>query len=590
MDADDDFAQDLTRSTPVFSTPSKPTVKGIEAPDIRIPKTPQSGRNNQPPSPDAPDTDVHVFLRVRPLLPGEEKADFDIDGDAIIARPITKGDTGAKHYAERRFTFSKVFEEEAPQSTIFNDVAMPLLKKFTRGIDALLFAYGATSAGKTHTVKGSESDPGLLPRMVKLLLTQPAAKGTEKGLLVSCAEVYNERVHDLLGDDPTKCLRIGRDPMGYTTIKGLKEVELNSIENLNKAMKQIDQVRRSSSTAYNAHSSRSHCIFILKLIVIPLDRHTGQRTTDFSQIKCSRLCIVDLAGCERVSTTDPTDPKTVSEAGNINKSMLVLGRCIRQIRKVNSGVTTQIPFRESKLTELFRDFFEPGKRSTTCSIIINISPGIGQFDDTLFALQFAAHAVECHVRDKELVDDDFVDEEEELPEDGENPQYVTMREFKLAEMRIREEVALEMSEKVRKIQEDYRRQTEEIRAQSQQPYTQKLQPVLALKMQMESKARELEECKKQREFEKNRCQELQERYKNACERLEKVSSAYAELLQKNEAMEQNAQRIMDTTKSLHAKQLTVQAELEERAEEIDREYGKRVETLQRQLAALQSQQ
>ena len=98
----------------------------------------------------------------------------------------------------------------------------------------------------------------------------------------------------------------------------------------------------------------------------------------------------------------------VSEACNINKSMLVLGRCIRDIRKIKSGAKgLQVPYRESKITELFRDFFDPvTSRKTYCSIIVNISPSTRQFDDTLFALQFAAEAVECEVKDRDYEEDD----------------------------------------------------------------------------------------------------------------------------------------------------------------------------------------
>jgi hypothetical protein len=57
--------------------------------------------------------------------------------------------------------------------------------------------------------------------------------------------------------------------------------------------------------------------------------------------------------------------------------MLVLGRCIREIRKVAAGEAAQIPF---------QDFFELGGQRTIASIIVNISPSTVQFDDTLFLL------------------------------------------------------------------------------------------------------------------------------------------------------------------------------------------------------------
>jgi hypothetical protein len=93
------------------------------------------------------------------------------------------------------------------------------------GVDALLFSYGATSAGKAFTVQDTAQDPGLIPRMLRILLNTPPPKGHERGLLGSCVEIYNEKIIDLFGDS-TKPLRIGRDPLGFTTVKGVVEFEV----------------------------------------------------------------------------------------------------------------------------------------------------------------------------------------------------------------------------------------------------------------------------------------------------------------------------------------------------------------------------
>lgn len=54
----------------------------------------------------------------------------------------------------------------------------------------------------------------------------------------------------------------------------------------------------------------------------------------------------------------------LKEAGNINKSLMVLGQCMEMLRanqrKIAAGATLKlglVPFRHSKLTELFMDFF-----------------------------------------------------------------------------------------------------------------------------------------------------------------------------------------------------------------------------------------
>lgn len=73
------------------------------------------------------------------------------------------------------------------------------------------------ASGKTHTIQGSEGDPGVIPRAMDLLFAQshapdaaPEASGTsadaqEAGqsvdILLSMLEIHNETVRDLLPED-----------------------------------------------------------------------------------------------------------------------------------------------------------------------------------------------------------------------------------------------------------------------------------------------------------------------------------------------------------------------------------------------------
>lgn len=89
---------------------------------------------------------------------------------------------------------------------------------------------------------------------------------------------------------------------------------------------------------------------------------------DPDAVQTARLSIVDLAGSERANNTQNTGER-LKEAGNINKSLMVLGQCmealrINQKRLANAPSArplnvklTLVPFRHSKLTELFQDFF-----------------------------------------------------------------------------------------------------------------------------------------------------------------------------------------------------------------------------------------
>ena len=72
------------------------------------------------------------------------------------------------------------------------------------GYNVCIFAYGQSGTGKTHTMEGSDEQPGLAPRaMHKLFGEMDARTATgnfEQECYISMIEIYNENIRDLLGD------------------------------------------------------------------------------------------------------------------------------------------------------------------------------------------------------------------------------------------------------------------------------------------------------------------------------------------------------------------------------------------------------
>lgn len=574
----------------------------------RIPKTPQPisvanststfFKKNQPQTPNSerdPESDIKVYLRVRPQLPGEKPADFSIDGNTVIAKVQQKEKT-SKHHAERTYTFTNIFKQDSQQEDIFQEIAMPLLKKFIRGYDALLFAYGATSAGKTFTVRGTQQDPGLIPKMVKTLLAVEQPVDAERGLFVSCIEVYNERIHDLLGD-AKQPMRISKDGFGFTVIKGAKEIELKKPEDLNNILATVDKAKSVCATTYNSQSSRSHCVFMLKLISIPINPNTKERINDLSKISASRLSIVDLAGSERVDPQDKNQ-KVVNEAISINSSMFTLGQCIRMIRQTKMGVKgLKIPYRQSKITELFKDFFDPvTQRKTYCSIIINISPSTKQFNDTLFALQFAAEAVECRVasdfeeEEEELVVEralNFSDAAENENEDDNNDTNEEIELLKLKEAKIRQEIHSEFQDRYKKISKEFEQNITQLKASSAQTYPCKLQAMLAQKAQADAYKRSLIEAKTEMDRLQLKSAELDKKIESVEQKLKELLEKCKEEGLKNRTvtdeltnMEQTNAKLENALEQIHQKLLQTQAQCRKEYEEEMAEFQRRMNEIQ----------
>ena len=55
------------------------------------------------------------------------------------------------------------------QKKVFHTVTLPLIEDLLHGKNSLLFAYGVTGSGKTHTMNGELQDGGIIPRCLDVI-------------------------------------------------------------------------------------------------------------------------------------------------------------------------------------------------------------------------------------------------------------------------------------------------------------------------------------------------------------------------------------------------------------------------------------
>ncbi|KAM7310663.1 kinesin-like protein KIF12 [Ixodes scapularis] len=141
--------------------------------------------------------------------------------------------------------------------------------------------------------------------------------------------------------------------------------------------------RQVRSHEMNEHSSRSHTILSISLaseIQDPDDPNTYIR-------RQGKLSLVDLAGSEKTKKTK-SKGNTLTEANNINKSLLVLGNCISCLAdpKKRSG---HIPYRDSTLTKLLADSLGGNGMAL---IVACVSPSASNAPETINTLRYASRA------------------------------------------------------------------------------------------------------------------------------------------------------------------------------------------------------
>uniref|UniRef100_A0A9J2PFE7 Kinesin-like protein n=1 Tax=Ascaris lumbricoides TaxID=6252 RepID=A0A9J2PFE7_ASCLU len=201
-------------------------------------------------------------------------------------------------------------------------------------------------------------------------------------VFVSYIEVYNDVCYDLLdepvvGRDGTRMLvgkevRLGVNNMVY--VENAIEVEVDSSDEALELFCRGQERRRVGDTLLNKKSSRSHSIFNIRLVMAPCRPDVFHPETDPARIHVSQLSLVDLAGSERTKRTGNEGARLV-ESGKINQSLLVLRQCFEKLRENQRSLSppVPVPYRESKITHLFKNYFE-GSGKIRMIVCINPRP------------------------------------------------------------------------------------------------------------------------------------------------------------------------------------------------------------------------
>ncbi|XP_055281086.1 kinesin-like protein KIF20B isoform X2 [Moschus berezovskii] len=211
---------------------------------------------------------------------------------------------------------------------------------------------------------------------------------------VSFFEIYNECIYDLFVPvsskfQKRKTLRLSQDVKGYSFIKDLQWIQVSDAKEAYRLLKLGTKHQSVAFTKLNNASSRSHSIFTIRILQI-------EDSEIPHVIRVSELSLCDLAGSER-SVRTQNEGERLRETGNINTSLLTLGKCISVLKNSEKSKFQQhVPFRESKLTHYFQSFFN-GK-GKIC-MIVNISQCSFAYDETLNVLKFSAIAQKVCVPD-----------------------------------------------------------------------------------------------------------------------------------------------------------------------------------------------
>uniref|UniRef100_A0A8C9W7N3 Kinesin-like protein n=1 Tax=Scleropages formosus TaxID=113540 RepID=A0A8C9W7N3_SCLFO len=384
---------------------------------------------------------IQVVVRCRPFSMAERKSSSHSVVECDHARrevTVRTGGVGDKS-ARKTYTFDMVFGPSAKQIEVYRSVVCPILDEVIMGYNCTVFAYGQTGTGKTFTMEGERSPN-----------EEFTWEETLWNLFFYPSPDVNERLQ--MFDDP-------RNKRGVI-IKGLEEVSVHNKDEVYQILERGAAKRKTASTLMNAYSSRSHSVFSITI-------HMKETTVDGEElVKIGKLNLVDLAGSENIGRSGAVD-KRAREAGNINQSLLTLGRVITALVER----TPHVPYRESKLTRILQDSL--GGRTKT-SIIATVSPASVNLEETLSTLEYASRAknilnkpeVNQKLTKRALIKE-YTEEIERLKRDlaaarDKNGVYLSTENFDIMNSKLvaQEEHIVEFTEKISALEEEMKRVAE----------------------------------------------------------------------------------------------------------------------------------
>uniref|UniRef100_A0A452U4P0 Kinesin-like protein n=1 Tax=Ursus maritimus TaxID=29073 RepID=A0A452U4P0_URSMA len=114
---------------------------------------------------------VGVYCRVRPLSLPDQECCIEVINNTTVQLHTPEGYRLNRNgdYKETQYSFKQVFGIHTTQKELFDAVANPLVDDLIHGKNGLLFTYGVTGSGKTHTMTGSPGEGGLLPRCLDMI-------------------------------------------------------------------------------------------------------------------------------------------------------------------------------------------------------------------------------------------------------------------------------------------------------------------------------------------------------------------------------------------------------------------------------------
>lgn len=321
---------------------------------------------------------IRVMARIRPGRNDSGNAQIETEvgeyddhiGKMTVMVPTKK--YNGEELLDKSFDFERVFTQQEDNKVVFEEISQ-LVQSALDGQKVCIFCYGQTGSGKTFTM--SAQDDSIIPSAMKMIYEQAEAlkdAGWTYNMWGSFTEVYNEKLFDLLSGDGTRNeVELRQDPVTKKFYVDAPGTLLRSPEEVDNMLATANKNRTVAATKMNRASSRSHCVFTLRLEGIDVDGNKSEGV----------LNLIDLAGSERVKESQ-VEGQNFKEAASINTSLSTLSKVMTALAENAS----HIPYRDSALTKLLEGCLGGNAKAL---MFVMVSPLATDIKETVSSLDFA---------------------------------------------------------------------------------------------------------------------------------------------------------------------------------------------------------
>ncbi|XP_020277518.1 kinesin-like protein KIF20A [Pseudomyrmex gracilis] len=416
---------------------------------------------------------MKVYLRLKPFpkklkLTEEQQTAYEIVNSTTLVTKLPILDTSSVKQPKstenicKKFIFSQTFGPETTQLELFEQTVQQQMVDFLAGHNCTIMTYGTTNSGKSYTLQGTNTSPGLIPRALEFIFSNITVKpnplykplhyndvislsaldraqeleaktklltfssvdkhqymnsykemqkllheelvrpsechDAHYSIWVSFAEIYNEIVYDLLSNECQK----KRMPLKLGSDSSgrafIRGLKNVYVNSAAEAYQVLMAGQYNLKVAATALNAKSSRSHCIFTII--LLKYYAEHQPETVEVSTFSFC--DLAGSERLKKTLNVGDR-LKEAQNINTSLLVLGRCLKSIHE---GQLTRTkpdavgPFRESKLTRLFQRALSGREH---LALIVNVNPLPNLYIETQNVLNFAAIAKKIVIEKKKEI-------------------------------------------------------------------------------------------------------------------------------------------------------------------------------------------